>query len=286
MKLKSVEIRNYRLLNNLTEGNNVNIDKETTLIVGKNNSGKTSFSHLFELFLTGGKFKWEDFSVESHIKFKDLFQDFINAKAEKNSDLLEICYKSVPNIEMLLTLEYNDTDNWSNIRPLLTSLDDSNLLKISFSYSLEYAELFFEKLYKEYLRKNNLNIIEYVSKIHNDYFKIVIKPHSENNETIQVTLADINKLIGTCFIAAQREVDDGNSRGSSKLSSIFQKEYKNRSNKNRVDEDSEDSNNELEALADEMLRANIGIETKLDAFFLSLLNPTPDLVIRIWMKQL
>lgn len=264
MKLKNVEIRNYRLLNNLTKENNVNVDKETTLIVGKNNSGKTSFSHLFELFLRGGKFNWEDFPVESHNKFIELFQDFVRAKDKKDLDLLELCYKSVPNIEMLLTLEYTDLDNWSNIRPLLTSLDDSNLLKISFSYTLEHAELFFEHLQKECNKKNNLNIIEHVSKIYSDYFKTVIRPYSDDGETIQVTLADIQKLIGTCFIAAQREVDDGNSKGSSKLSSVFQKEYKNRSIKKKVFDDSE---NELEALTEEMLKANTGIESKLDAFF-------------------
>jgi len=264
VKLKNVEIRNYRLLNNLTKENNVNVDKETTLIVGKNNSGKTSFSHLFELFLRGGKFNWEDFPVESHNKFIELFQDFVRAKDKKDLDLLELCYKSVPNIEMLLTLEYTDLDNWSNIRPLLTSLDDSNLLKISFSYTLEHAELFFEHLQKECNKKNNLNIIEHVSKIYSDYFKTVIRPYSDDGETIQVTLADIQKLIGTCFIAAQREVDDGNSKGSSKLSSVFQKEYKNRSIKKKVFDDSE---NELEALTEEMLKANTGIESKLDAFF-------------------
>lgn len=264
MRLINVEVKNYRLLRNLTKDNSVHIDNQTTLIVGKNNSGKTSFSHIFERFLKMGRFEWEDFSVDCHSKFRENFKCYLHAKQAESKELIEKCYKEVPFIEMVLTIEYTDQDNWSNIRPLLTSLDDSNQITISFSYALERADHFFEYLYKEYSKNVEKDIIEHIRKIHNKYFKCSIKPYSEDAETIKISLADISQTIGTCFIAAQREVDDGNSKSSSKLSSVFQREYKNRA-ANYLD--SSELGEDIETLNEEVSKANIGIEQRLEDFF-------------------
>ncbi|HWO78441.1 MAG TPA: AAA family ATPase [Bacillus sp. (in: firmicutes)] len=264
MRLKDVEIKNFRLLSNLTRNNNVHIDPRTTLIVGKNNSGKTSFSHIFERFLMGGKFDWEDFSLDCHSKFRTIFEHYLLAIKDDNRELKQKCYEQIPYIEMILTIEYTDQDNWSNIRPLLTTLDDSNTLKISFLYTLERADQFFEHLHKEYNKNVEKDIIEHISKLHSSYFKLSIRPYSTDTETIKVSLTEINKIIGTCFIAAQREVDDGNSKSSSKLSSVFQKEYRNRSIKFS---DITESGQEIEALKEEVFKANSEIDQKLEAFF-------------------
>ncbi|WP_064199331.1 AAA family ATPase [Brevibacillus brevis] len=264
MKLKDVEIRNYRLLSNLTGDNSVHIDNQTTLIVGKNNSGKTSFSHIFERFIKGGKFEWEDFSLDCHSKFREVFQLYLEAKKNDKSEDVEKCFREVPVIEMILTIEYSNQDNWSNIRPLLTTLDESNILKISFSYSLEQPEHFFEHLYKEHNKDSQKDIIEHVSKLLNNYYKILIRPHSEDLDTNKLSQTEINKIIGSCFIAAQREVDDGNSRTSSKLSTVFQKEYKNRSSKFSENTNAED---DIEFLNEEVSKANVGIDKKLELFF-------------------
>lgn len=83
MRLKDVEVKNYRLLKNITGDNNVHIDMNTTLIVGKNNSGKTSFTHVFERFLKDRKFEWEDFSSECHNNFRSVFQNYLLAKEDE-----------------------------------------------------------------------------------------------------------------------------------------------------------------------------------------------------------
>ncbi|GEM_PF-3518124 len=62
MKLKKILIKNFRKLKN-----NIELDIiQETLIVGKNNTGKTSLSELIQKFLTVHKvFKFEDFSSSS-----------------------------------------------------------------------------------------------------------------------------------------------------------------------------------------------------------------------------
>ncbi|NFI51377.1 ATP-binding protein [Clostridium botulinum] len=59
MKLEKIDINNFR---KLFEEVNIDIDFET-LVVGKNNTGKTSIFEVVDKFLSGGSsFKFEDFS--------------------------------------------------------------------------------------------------------------------------------------------------------------------------------------------------------------------------------
>lgn len=47
MQLTKIEVRNYRLLVNA----DLNVDKDTTLIVGRNNSAKTSCMDFLEKYI-------------------------------------------------------------------------------------------------------------------------------------------------------------------------------------------------------------------------------------------
>lgn len=49
MRIKSVDIENFRRLRHVAVG----LEKRTTLVVGRNNSGKTSISELFRRLLSG-----------------------------------------------------------------------------------------------------------------------------------------------------------------------------------------------------------------------------------------
>ncbi len=63
MKIQSARIKNYRLLKNVC----LTLDDRTTLIVGRNNTGKTSLAEIFRSFLSpaGPKVRYEDFN-QSH----------------------------------------------------------------------------------------------------------------------------------------------------------------------------------------------------------------------------
>ena len=61
MYIHSVNISNFRLLDNVS----LCFDERTTVIVGRNNSGKTSLTELFRRLLSDKKpsFQLEDFSL-------------------------------------------------------------------------------------------------------------------------------------------------------------------------------------------------------------------------------
>ena len=72
MRIKEVQIENFRLLRDVTVG----FEDRTTLIVGRNNSGKTSIAELFRSLL-GEKvpsFRIEDFSLVCHECFWTAFE--------------------------------------------------------------------------------------------------------------------------------------------------------------------------------------------------------------------
>lgn len=266
MKITSVRIQNFRLL----EDCDVRLDDLTTVLVGKNNAGKTSFFYVIQSFLDNKKFKFEDFSISCHSQFIESYKEYVLIK--ENDEKLEDYFKDIdlkiPSIKLKLEIEYGSDDNWGNIRSLLTSLDSSNKLQILFSYEIKEPRAFLDKLYLEIQKmkgkkkEDKSKIIEVVSRISSDYFDISIKPFFDGVQTEEIKYTDISKLVGSHFIAAQRNVEDSNSKTNSKLAPVFQREYKiSEQRQNR------DGNADLENLNVEMENANAKIDAKLADFF-------------------
>lgn len=69
MHLKSFQVKNFRRLVDVS----VNLDRETTVFVGANNSGKTSATQIFQQFLgdSAGAFSIFDFSADCWLAFNE-----------------------------------------------------------------------------------------------------------------------------------------------------------------------------------------------------------------------
>ena len=74
MRIKKIEVENFRLLRDVVFG----LEDRTTLIIGRNNSGKTSIAELFRRLLgeKSPNFKIEDFSLGCHECFWTAFEAF------------------------------------------------------------------------------------------------------------------------------------------------------------------------------------------------------------------
>src|SRR3546814_16885836 len=99
MRIKHVEIENFRLLRHVAIG----LEERTTLIVGRNNSGTTSIAELFRrlLYERALSFKLEDFSLGCHECFWTAFDEFRGGAAQ--SDVLA----HLPSITITLDLAYD-----------------------------------------------------------------------------------------------------------------------------------------------------------------------------------
>lgn len=99
MQLKKIAIKNFRLLHDVE----ILLEKQTTVIVGRNNSGKTSLTEVMKRLLSGKNpsFRLEDFSFCAHKHFWDAYVAFAAGENEAAVRAL------LPSIEIRLTFSYD-----------------------------------------------------------------------------------------------------------------------------------------------------------------------------------
>ena len=254
MKITEISIENFRLLENIT----INLDEITTAIVGKNNSGKTSFSEIFSLFFSANSFEFEDFSINSHKGFEETYRIYNEINNENKEEIINKVMKIIPKIKLLMTIEYDEKDTWNNIKPFLISLKNKNQIQIMMEYSPKDTDKFLENLKGNInTQKNKIN--EEIKKIFKIHYRTIIKPYSEAESTEPLDLSDVKNLIQCHFIEAQRDLEsNSNNKKSTKLSTVFQEQY---DYKRKKDENISDK------LIEATGKANDDIEKKLNIFF-------------------
>ena len=135
MYINKIDIKNFRLLEDVS----LTLEKRTTVIVGRNNSGKTSLTELFRRLLTEKtpNFRLEDFSLSAHEKF---WQSYEELKAGENENTVRA---TLPAIEIILSVDY--ADDAASYGPLSEFIIDLNtdcaetLIKVR--YELEKGKL-------------------------------------------------------------------------------------------------------------------------------------------------
>ncbi|HHK9764304.1 TPA: AAA family ATPase, partial [Klebsiella quasipneumoniae subsp. similipneumoniae] len=99
MCIHQIKIKNFRLLADVE----LMLEDQTTVIVGRNNSGKTSLSELMRRFLVdnSASFQLEDFSSVCYESFEKALNS-LNQGAEE-----DVIRKLIPAIELRLKLQYD-----------------------------------------------------------------------------------------------------------------------------------------------------------------------------------
>jgi len=258
MRITNLKIENFRLLEDIE----INLEEITTAIVGKNNSGKTSFSEILNIFMNrkNKKFEFEDFSIKSYKKFENAYKIFQEINDENKEDKEKELRKATPKIKLTLNIDYSmdKEDNWSNLKPFFVphSFEDENReIKILFEYTPKDTHKFFQTI-KDNIRKNNSKLIDAIRNILTDNYKIVI--FNEENE--EINFSDVEKLLQCHFIEAQRDLEDDTKSSHTMLSSIFQTEYDYKTSK-------EEDNDDLQGLIKSTDEVNTKIEENLNTFF-------------------
>jgi predicted ATP-dependent endonuclease of OLD family len=224
MRIEKVKVNNFRLLRD----SEITLDEKTTVIVGRNNSGKTSFTEVFRRFLSDGtaKFKLEDFSIPIH---EDFWNAFILMKEEKEDQVRDI----LPYIQITLTLKYDiNTDNLGPLGEFVIDLDPSLTHTVAVvRYQLADGKIpaFFEGI--EYTgepektvseKKNFFRVIKERVPLYFSTSVYAIDPQDPTNQK-KFDLAIFRELLQTGFINAQRGLDDTTHKDSDVLGSIVER---------------------------------------------------------------
>ncbi len=211
MKIDRIEIKNYRLLKNFK----IDLQEDLSLVIGKNNTGKTSFLLLLNRFLKeSNKFSFNDFNIET--------QKEIGKTIEKNNG------KEYFSFSLKLYISYTKQDNLENISDLILNLSpEENILVLGFEYyidkeNIERAQIDFEAFKRKFTNKTSIDFLKR-KQFYSLYFKVRNKVLEFNNEdnTIDIEDKQIKKIINFEYISAKRDVT--NEEGEKSLSKLSYK---------------------------------------------------------------
>lgn len=159
----------------------IDLEKDLSLIIGKNNCGKTSVLSVLSKFIgdqsTTNLFNYDDFNIEFQNK---LFKCVENPETDWELERIK-------GIELYIYIEYTDGDNLANLSSLMLDLDPNNkVIVLKLEYTIDKRSIFtlvdsFNKYYLRFKkdRKNKLPKREcfenYMHSKSRQYFKIVYK---------------------------------------------------------------------------------------------------------------
>ncbi len=234
MKITKFKIQNYRLL----KAFELDLEKELSLVIGKNNSGKTSLLSILQKFLnnpTPKSFSFDDFNIDFQKQLKELL---ISSSGETVLPYLGISLK--------LFIKYDEADNLANISEVMMDLDPSNnFIVLSFEYYL--PEDGFRKLIIDYrnfkikeIEENGQEEVteqkmfnDFLRKNHAEYFLIAKKSLAydlTSEKELDLEYIDLgkeniklDKILNFKLISAKREVSNKDSDET--LSSLSSKYY-------------------------------------------------------------
>ncbi|MFJ7314331.1 ATP-dependent nuclease [Pseudomonas sp. NPDC098747] len=216
MRIHQVQIKSFRLLADVEMA----LEDETTVVVGRNNSGKTSLSEVIRRLLAEGtaKFQLEDFSSTCYDNFCDALQAH---KDDVPDDKVRVL---IPVIELRLTFQYDPVQpGFGPLSPFVIDLDPAcTEALVVIRYELDdgkVAELFEGQAVPPLNEETRTAFFRSLRERIPMHFSTRIwaeDPNDPDNRR-QLKPAALHGLVKTGFINAQRGLDDVTSRESDVL---------------------------------------------------------------------
>ena len=132
MVLKEIVVENFRLLKNFK----LELKEDLSLIIGKNNCGKTSVLVILDKMLNSSEIAWEDVNL---VKQKELYNEIkgFNGSVQDGNKFLEA-------IKLQLYIEYSDIDSYENIQNFIMDLDpENNIILLEFISLINIKNILF-----------------------------------------------------------------------------------------------------------------------------------------------
>jgi len=257
MKITQLTITNFRLLKNFS----MDLEEELSLVIGKNNTGKTSILSVLDKFLNEkSKFSYDDLNID----FRNELESLIKSEVLPE----EFTPKG---IKLKIFVEYNEKDDLSNVSRVLMDLDtDNNKIVLGFEYTVSYTD--FLKLradfaiYKakekikvdekkkskpddlnEFLKKELGNYF-HTHKLSIEYDMITNKANGANYIDLESEGISIKDIIGFKYISARRDVTNKEKENTlSKHTSNLYKKQEDNAEKNQATENFKDQLSETDS---------------------------------------
>ena len=238
MRIKNITIKNFRLLENVS----IDLEDDITLIVGRNNTGKTSFLEAIKILTSGDdKLSFEDFSQSSYSIFRKIVKKYSDSIKDDISEtdkeeLEEDIKNSSPKVELFIEFEYDKkADSLVELSEFITDLDDNrNDATVLVSYeptnSLGLMNSFLNR------KDKDIGLLKFLKENIDSFYKTTCYAFdkvSRYKREIEGSFKDkIKKIVSFEDIKALRILDDKKGDRNNTLALGFSKYYKERDKRN------------------------------------------------------
>jgi predicted ATP-dependent endonuclease of OLD family len=208
MYLKQIDAKNFRLLHDVQ----LLLESRTTVIVGRNNSGKTSLTEVVKRLLSDAppSFSLEDFSFCCYDRFWDSYLQ--KSKGEDETEIRKI----LPAIEVRLRFLYEKGEHLGLLSELVVDLDPECTEALAVvRYALKDGKL--PELFGDFAETDEDARLDFfrllrdrIPSLYETTF-VAVDPNDETNEK-DIERSTLRKLCVGGFISAQRGLDDASQK--------------------------------------------------------------------------
>lgn len=224
MQLSKIRIHNYRLLVDAE----LDVHKETTLIVGRNNTAKTSCIDCISTVLNGKDFSYDDYPLEKRKELHSLLAKYMT----KEISFSELC-ENLPIISIEFIVDYSTDDpedNLGALSPFIIDIDlDITDALIRIEYRVKAEERTLWNLLEKSFYKDGIcmpDTPEAHDIIVNSFTKIFgLAIYAVNPKNIKDRQAKSSRELSELFpfysIPAERTLGEDGTQGNNTLSELI-----------------------------------------------------------------
>lgn len=206
MRIEKVKVEGFRLLQDVE----IMLEESSTVVVGRNNSGKTSLTDVFDRFVgqSGSRFRLEDFSAASRVKFFEARA--LRESGAKPEDVLA----AFPTIALTLTFAYDTTSpHLGPLAPFIIDLDvacTKVLTRVEYKPTLESLHTLLDTpALAEGVEENThflRSLRDSIPKAYSIHVSAIDPTDPTNRREFEGTSA-LSALVQCNFVRAQRTLD-------------------------------------------------------------------------------
>lgn len=224
MYLSKISIKNYRLLLDAE----LDIDEKMTLLVGRNNTAKTSCLECIDKVISGKSFNYNDYPLSKRKQLQDLTTRFMG----KEISFKEFS-KNIPKIVVEFTIDYSadgPEDNLGALSPFIIDVDEeitTAIIRIEYRLKIEedsFFNLFEFCFYKngDFLPDMEEGKIIYKKEFSRIFGTVIYAVNPKNLEDTQIKdEKEISELFPIFKIPAERVLGEDGSQNNNSLSALI-----------------------------------------------------------------
>lgn len=254
MRIRIIQVRNFRMLSDIS----IDLEDDITLIVGRNNTGKTSLLEIIQMLTSkDDSLTFEDFSQSSYSIFKELnaeFEKITPDTTEEDKEAIELAIQErFPKIQLQIEFAYDKAnDSLIELSEFITDLDVARtdgcvLLSYEPENSLGLLKMFANR------EDKNTNLIPYLKENLKTFYRVrcyAKDVQSDYLREIETGYRDkIKKVVSFEDIKALRVLDDKKNDKNKTLALGFSKYYNER---DRTDDNVKAVEDSLSKISDEL----------------------------------